>query len=75
MLFLLIVGIGLSFSIVWATDSLAVEEIQQGQPAPYAGGLFNDSEIEKITFDIQKLPILQDEKVNLINQVQNLKDT
>ena len=55
--------------------SQAAEEILEGQPAPYGGALINDSELDKLLRDIQTLPIVEEERINLINQVNNLKDT
>jgi hypothetical protein len=61
--------------MLWATETFAAEEILEGQPAPYGGALVNDSELAKILLTIQTLPIVEEERINLINQVNTLKDT
>ncbi len=48
--------IGLLSSVSWATDAL-----EQGQPAPYPGIILNDDASVKALYDLQKLPILQEQ--------------
>jgi len=54
---------------------LATDAIEAGQPAPYSGVILDDESVGKILLDVQRLPIVEEEKANLINQVNNLKDT
>jgi len=70
LVFLLVAWIGLNCSVVLATDA-----IEAGQPAPYSGVILDDESVGKILLDVQTLPIVEEEKANLINQVNNLKDT